>query len=148
MAHNQPTFRFKITLALGFTLYLGIKSMNEGHFQNERRAILLYYAPQFENVPTLGLYSTLLSLDLGSTKILFFFVFFSFPPLSLGVTYDIFLFFWWSWWLPHHEHSRVPFLWPTAEWKPKKIVSTMDGPILYIWLSGVITIMLSSLISV
>jgi hypothetical protein len=30
----------------------------------------------------------------------------------------------------------------------KKIVSTMDGPILYIWLSGVITIMLPSLISV
>jgi len=67
--------------------------MGEGHFQNEWRAIVLYYAPQFENVPAFGLYSTLLSLDLGSTKILFFPIFFSFFPLSLGVTYNTFFFF-------------------------------------------------------
>lgn len=71
--------------------------MGEGHFQNEWRAIVLYYAPQFENVPAFGLYSTLLSLDLGSTKILFFPIFFSFFPLSLGVTYNTFFFFFWGW---------------------------------------------------
>ncbi len=110
--------------------------MGEGHFQNEGQAILLYYAPQFENVPTLGLYSTLLSLDLGSTKILFFSSFFPFPPLIRG-------------YLQHFKLLLLFFLvlMTTTPWafpgpifvthrrmEAKKIVSTMDGPILYIWL--------------
>jgi hypothetical protein len=98
--------------------------MGEGHFQNEGRAILSctmlrnlrMYAPLgallYTSFPWFGEYQK---------NTILFRLFFFFPPLIRGYLQHFFL----GVFLgldDYHTMSlpRVPFLWPTAEWKPKK----------------------------